>query len=78
MTQMMMEMTMVNEMYLDHDNLVKIIEFLDKFKTDTDVVKLTCDSSSGIGSTIIATVQNVTINEEIVDVSKVIASEENW
>ena len=63
-------------MYLHRDDLLSIIEFIDKF--DVDVVDVEVDSSSGIGSVVTATINNVSINGTEVSVSKEISGVENW
>ena len=63
-------------MYLHRDDLLSIIEFIDKF--DVDVVDIEVDSSSGIGSIVTATINNVSINGTEVSVSKEISGVENW
>ena len=63
-------------MYLHRDDLMSILEFIDKFGVDT--VNVEVDNSSGIGSTVTATIENVLVNGTEVSVSKEIAGVENW
>jgi hypothetical protein len=67
----------MNEMYLHRDDLVTIKQFLDTFP-DRDVVLVTCDNSSGIGSLIKAHVIGATVNGHVVTVTKDIVDESSW
>jgi hypothetical protein len=64
-------------MYLHIEDLEAIMDFMKKFE-GAEIVEVTCDSSSGIGSVVTATLNHISINGEIVSVSKVISDVENW
>lgn len=64
-------------MYLHRDDLKEIQKFLDAFP-DSDTVEVICDSSSGIGSIITATLHAVGVNGLEVNITKIIADETSW
>lgn len=64
-------------MYLHRDDLKEIQKFLDAFP-DSDTVEVICDSSSGIGSIITATIHNADWNGLKLNVSKTIVDESSW
>lgn len=64
-------------MYLHIEDLESIIDFMKKFQ-GAEIVEITSDSSSGIGTTITATLHHIEVNGEKVAVSKVISDVENW
>lgn len=67
----------MNEIYLHRDDLVSIQKFLDSFP-DKDIVLLTADSSSGIGTLLTASIVGVLVNNQVVNVSKPIVDESSW
>ena len=67
----------MNEIYLHRDDLETILQFLDSFP-DRDIVLVTSDNSSGIGSIIKASIFGATVNGNVVTVTKDIADESNW
>lgn len=74
----------MNELHLYRDDLVRMIEFIDKINpTDTlrlgcGTVKLTYDNSSGIGTTITATCPHEYEDGKWGELSIVITDESNW
>ena len=67
----------MNEMYLHRDDLKSILEFLDSFP-DKDIVLVTSDTRSGIGSIVKAHIMCATINGHMADVTKTISDESTW
>lgn len=67
----------MNEIYLDRQDLQTILEFLNTFP-DREVVCITSDTSSGIGSVIKASVIGATVNGHVVTVTKDIVNEVGW
>ena len=67
----------MNEIYLHRDDLVSIQKFLDSFP-DKDIVLLTADSSSGIGTLLTTSIVGVIVNNQVVNVSKPIVDESSW
>ena len=65
-------------MYLHKEDLLAIIEFMDAFNPEHETVEINVDSSSGIGSTVTATLNGLDINGQRVSVSRVISDFENW
>lgn len=63
--------------YLHREDLEDIKKFLDAFP-DKEVVEVNADSSSGIGTYLTATISGVTVNDNVVSVSKVISDESSW
>jgi hypothetical protein len=64
------------EVVLHKDDLNAIIEFANKYP-DSDYVTVSCDSSSGIGILVSASIRTV-INEDPVIVIKQIVDESSW
>jgi hypothetical protein len=64
------------EVVLHKDDLNAIIEFANKYP-DSDFVTVSCDSSSGIGILVSASIRTV-INEDPVIVIKQIVDESSW
>lgn len=64
-------------MYLHIEDLEAIMDFMKKFE-GAEIVEVTSDTSSGIGAIVTAKLDHITINGEIVSVSKVISDVENW
>lgn len=64
--------------YLHKEDLIAMIEFIDAFKPQHETIEITVDSSSGIGSTVTATLNGLDINGQRVSVSRVISDVENW
>ncbi len=67
----------MNEIYLSRKDLQAIQKFLDSFP-DRDVVLITSDSSSGIGSIVKASVIGTIVDGHVVTVSKDIVDESGW
>jgi hypothetical protein len=73
-----------SQMYLHRDDLVKLIEFIDNvnppdtMRLQAGVVRVDCDTSSGIGAIIKATVPHEYRPNEFGDLTIVISGEENW
>ena len=67
----------MNEIYLHRDDLETILQFLKSFE-DKDVVLVTSDNSSGIGSIIKASVIGANVNGHVVTVTKDIVDETSW
>jgi hypothetical protein len=67
---------MTQEVVLHKDDLNAIIEFANKYP-DSDYVTVSCDSSSGIGILVSASIRTV-INEDPVIVIKQIVDESSW
>ena len=67
----------MSEIYLDRHDLKNILDFLNDFP-DQEVVQVTADSSSGIGTVIKATIIGATVNGNIVTVTKHIVDEAGW
>lgn len=65
-------------MYLHKEDLIAMIEFIDAFKPQHETIEINVDSSSGIGSTVTATLNGLDINGQRVSVSRVISDVENW
>lgn len=66
----------MNSIYLHEDDLVTLQQFLRAF--DHSKVELVADSSSGIGTILIARLHGVEVNGAKVTVEKVIVDEGNW
>ena len=64
-------------MYLHKDDLETIRQFMASFP-DCPNVELTCDTSSGIGAIINATLHHVDLNGQVVSVTKNIVDETSW
>ena len=67
----------MNEMYLHKEDLQSMLKFLEGFP-DKDIVYVTCDTSSGIGALIKASIIGVVVNNQIVTVTKDIVDENGW
>ena len=63
--------------HLHRDDLVSIQKFIEAFP-DREYVTLKADNSSGIGTILTATLVGVTVNGNIVDVTKNIVDESSW
>ena len=75
--KLILETNMVSEIYLHREDIVSIKNFLDSFP-DRDVVLVTSDTSSGIGSLVRASVIGTTVNGHVVTVTKDIVDESSW
>ena len=70
---------MQNSIFLHKDDLETILQLIKAFpETQTDVVEIKSDASSGIGSIITATLHHVDLNGMKVSVTKTIADEGSW
>jgi predicted RNase H-like nuclease (RuvC/YqgF family) len=69
---------MLNSIYLHKDDLETILQFLKAFPNGTDIVEVTSDNSSGIGSIITAKISGIALNGTVVDVTKTIVDESSW
>jgi hypothetical protein len=67
----------MNEIILHKHELDAITEFVSKYPSSVDYIKISVDSSSGIGSIIKATVKAVT-NGDFVEITKTIVDESSW
>lgn len=67
----------MNKVYLTKQDLRKIIEFTDSFPDSGEMVTITVENDSGIGSIINASV-DTKINDHLVTVTKEIVNEESW
>lgn len=67
----------MNKVYLTKQDLRKIIEFTDSFPESGEMVTITVENDSGIGSIINASV-DTKINDHLVTVTKEIVNEESW
>jgi len=67
---------MINEVILHKDDLKAIIEFANKYP-DSDFVTVSCDSSSGIGILVSASLRAI-VNEDPVIITKQIVDESSW
>jgi hypothetical protein len=67
----------MNKVYLTKQDLRKIIEFVDSFPDSGEMVTITVENDSGIGSIINASV-DTKINDHLVTVTKEIVNEESW
>jgi len=66
----------MSEVILHKDDLNAIIEFANKYP-DSDYVTVSCDSSSGIGILVSASLRAV-VNEDAVMITKQIVDESSW
>jgi hypothetical protein len=66
----------MNEVILHKDDLKAIIEFANKYP-DSDFVTVSCDSSSGIGILVSASLRAV-VNQDPVIITKQIVDESSW
>jgi hypothetical protein len=67
---------MTQEVILHKDDLIAILEFASKYP-DSDYVTVSCDSSSGIGILVSASLRAV-VNEDPVLITKQIVDESSW
>lgn len=74
----------MTELYLHRDDLVKMIEFIDKINPDgtlrlqAGTVKVTYDNSSGIGAIITASCPHEYDKDKWGDLTITIADESSW
>jgi hypothetical protein len=66
----------MSEVVLHKDDLTAILEFANKYP-DSDYITVSCDSSSGIGILVSASIRTV-INQDPVIVIKQIVDESSW
>jgi len=67
---------MTQEVILHKDDLNAILEFANKYP-DSDYVTVSCDSSSGIGILVSASIRAM-INQDPVIITKQIVDESSW
>ena len=67
----------MNEITLHKHELDAILAFVSNYPSSVDYIKITVDSSSGIGSIVKATVKAV-VNGDFVEVTKTIVDESSW
>jgi hypothetical protein len=67
---------MTQEVHLHKDDLIAILEFANKYP-DSDFVTVSCDSSSGIGILVSASLRAI-INQDPVIITKQIVDESSW
>ena len=67
---------MTQEVHLHKDDLNAILEFANKYP-DSDYITVSCDSSSGIGILVSASLRAI-INEDPVIITKQIVDESSW
>lgn len=67
---------MTKEIILHKDDLIAILEFANKYP-ESDYVTISCDSSSGIGSLVSASLRAV-VNQDAVIITKQIVDESSW
>jgi len=66
----------MNKISLHRDDVETILQFIKKYP-EVEYVSITCDSSSGIGSIIDASIGTI-INGDIVTLTKHIVDESSW
>jgi hypothetical protein len=66
----------MNEVHLHKDDLNAILEFANKYP-DSDYVTVSCDSSSGIGILVSASLRAI-VNQDPVIITKQIVDESSW
>jgi hypothetical protein len=66
----------LSEVILHKDDLIAILEFASKYP-DSDYVTVSCDSSSGIGILVSASLRAV-VNKDAVIITKQIVDESSW
>ena len=66
----------MNELILHKDDLVAILEFANKYP-ESDYVTISCDSTSGIGSLVSASIRAI-VNSDPVIITKQIVDESSW
>ena len=67
----------MNEITLHKHELDSISAFVSKYPASVDYVKISVDSSSGIGSIVKVSVRAVT-NGDMVEITKTITDESSW
>jgi len=67
---------MTKEVILHKDDLNAILEFANKYP-DSDFVTVSCDSSSGIGILVSASIRAM-VNQDPVIITKQIVDESSW
>lgn len=67
---------MTQEVVLHKDDLNAIIEFANKYP-DSDYITVSCDSSSGIGILVSASLRAI-VNQDAVIITKQIVDESSW
>ena len=67
---------MIQEVILHKDDLVAILEFANKYP-DSDYVTVSCDSSSGIGNLVSASLRAI-VNSDPVIITKQMVDESSW
>lgn len=74
----------MQEIYLHRDDLVKMIEFIDRvnpvetLRIGAGNIRVACDNSSGIGSTITATCPHEYADGQFGDLTITLSDIENW
>ena len=66
----------MNQISLHREDLNAILKFIEKYP-DSDYITISVDSSSGIGSVVKVSINNV-INGDAVTITKTIADESSW
>jgi len=66
----------MNQISLHREDLNAITEFIEKYP-DSDYITISVDSSSGIGSVVKVSINNV-INGDAVTITKAIVDESGW
>jgi hypothetical protein len=66
----------MSEVVLHKDDLIAILEFANKYP-DSDYVTVSCDSSSGIGILVSASLRAI-VNQDAVIITKQIVDESSW
>ena len=67
----------MNSIYLHRDDLQDILNFMNRFP-DVEMVEVTSDTSSGIGSITKAHLHHVDLNGLHVEITKTIVDETSW
>jgi hypothetical protein len=66
----------MSEVILHKDDLIAILEFANKYP-ESDFVTVSCDSSSGIGILVSASLRAI-VNQDPVIITKQIVDESSW
>ena len=66
----------MNQISLHREDLNAILKFIEKYP-DSDYITISVDSSSGIGSVVKVSINNV-INGDAVKITKAIVDESGW
>ena len=66
----------MNKVTLHREDVANIIKFIDKYTT-SDFVTIGVDSSSGIGSIVVVSI-NAMVNDDMVLITKTIVDESSW